>query len=157
MNRYLLNIGAIFLLLSMFIACARGERPFRMVDVCVGSDAGILELKSDLATVARSWNMKMIDDSEITKRHLEVVGYSGKGRRKEDPVVTVELDREDGMGMGVTNTGLSPHQLALGFSSGRDLAEANRFADDVVARLSAKWTIKDAPKDSGVLYSDTCH
>jgi hypothetical protein len=156
-TRYLLGIGALVLAATALCGCARGERPFRLVGLCVESDAGIDELKRELATIARSQNMKLIDDSEVAKRDLDDVGYLGKRRNKDDPVVTVVLDREDGLGLGVTNVGLSPHQFAFGFSAGRDVAEANRFAEEVIARLSARWKVQDAPKGSGVLYSEGCH
>jgi len=52
---------------------------------------------------------------------------------------------------------LSKHQVALGFSTGSDIKQAQDFADIVIKELQRKWPVEVIPSDRGALPMANCN
>jgi hypothetical protein len=66
------------------------------------------------------------------------------------------VDRSDGFGFGGGNFSAAPLQVAFGFTEGRTPAEAQKFAKDVVERLSRFWVIHEVPQNRGAFPLKQC-
>jgi hypothetical protein len=148
--------GAVALGAALLCACAGGERPTKLVQLCVRDDEGIRQLKSELAAIAKDQQLEFSDNGDAVKRDLEAVGYTAQDRKNGGVVVSLTARRKDGMGLSALNVGLFPYQIALGFSTGKDRAESSKFAEDVVARLRQRWSIEDVRAGAGVTPNANC-
>jgi len=61
------------------------------------------------------------------------------------------------VGIGAANLGLSKHQVALGFSTGSDIKQAQDFADIVIKERQRKWPVEVIPSDRGALPMANCN
>jgi len=100
--------------------------------------------------------MSFAENGYEVARDLEQAGYVSPGQKKGDPVINMTVEREDGLGLNALNVGLHTYQVALGFSGGKDQAEARQFEEEVIARLRKNWNVEDVPKGTGVLPDDNC-
>ncbi|HEX5420686.1 MAG TPA: hypothetical protein VFY39_11865 [Gammaproteobacteria bacterium] len=96
------------------------------------------------------------DASKHTESDLKGMDYAGKERTDGSPVVDIDLGRRDGMGVGAGNLGLPGYQVALGFSKGRDEAEARVFASNVIAVLEKHWAVHRVPNGQGAMPMEGC-
>jgi hypothetical protein len=156
MSRALLRVRAIAALAFVLCGCAQGTRPFLIVQVCVQNKDGIAQLIGELMSVAESRKMKFVDNSAVTRRDLANVGYASRERADGSPVINIDVERDDGMGVGALNVGLPGYQVALGFSEGSDKLEARRFADEVIKRLEQHWRVETVPPGSGAMPKPDC-
>lgn len=140
----------------LLCSCAAGERPSRLVQLCVRNDEGVSQFRTELKALASERHMKFAENGDEVRLDLEKAGYISPGQKKGDPVINITVEREDGLGLNALNVGLHTYQVAIGFSGGRDQAEGRQFAEEVIARLRQKWNVEDVPKGTGVLPSDTC-
>jgi hypothetical protein len=99
----------------MLWACTGGkEGPFLIVQLCVQNKGGVAQLINELKAVAESRKMTFADNRAATLRDLENVGYAGRERADGSPVINVDVERDDGLGVGALNVGLPGYQVALG-------------------------------------------
>jgi hypothetical protein len=68
------------------------------------------------------------------------------------------MERRDGSAVLVGNLGLPGYQVALGFSGGSSLPEAQEFAQMVVGKLEEHWRVEVVPNPakSGALPMADC-
>jgi hypothetical protein len=100
--------------------------------------------------------MKFIDGSEQTREDLDSIGAVIHGVKPTGSIVNVGVEREDGMGLTVGNLGLPKDQVAIGFSKGHSLPEAQEFVETVVGRLKARWHVEVLPIHEAVRGMQTC-
>jgi hypothetical protein len=100
--------------------------------------------------------MKFVDHSLETQRNLAVIRGDAWKPDTSNPVIAIDMGLDDGLGLGVGNLGLPNYQVAVGFSGGQDPAEARKFSDMVVARLSQRWHVETVPDGSGALPLKVC-
>jgi hypothetical protein len=97
--------------------------------------------------------MSFIDGNASAERDLKAMGVKTD---PSAPVINLGVERKDGMGLTAGNLGLPNYQVALGFSEGSDSAEAHRFADTVVRKVSEHWHVVVVPAGRGALPLVTC-
>jgi len=148
-----------FVLIVMFvIPCLhQGKRPFLMIQICVVNDQGFTKVPLMLKTVAISQNMRFMDGSEQTQADLGGMQPAIPQTEPGGHVVNIGVERGDGVGVGAANLGLSKHQVALGFSTGSDIKQAQDFADIVIKELQRKWPVEVIPSDRGALPMANCN
>ena len=152
-------ISAIVVLtVAMLTASCRatGEREFRLVQVCVGNDNGIAELKTLLRSVAASERMTFVDGSARTTQDLSAIARRRGHPVSATPVLNIGVERPDSMGLTAGNLGLPQYQIALGFSKGGDPRAAQEFSDRVVAALGQHWRVEAVPAGRGALPISSC-
>lgn len=136
-------------LFSLLSGC--GKRPFLIVQVCLGDQQNVAVFKNMMKSIARSEHMEYSDASVTTQKQLTVI--------KSNPnysVINLDVDGEDGVGLGAINVGLSAYEVAIGFAQGTNPKEAQRFADTVVAALKTKWYVYTVPPGQGALPLAAC-
>ena len=136
--------------------CSQGKRPFLMVQLCLAGDSDLRLLESELRAIADEDHSQFVDSSGSTKRSLESIGHSNAERTLGSPVVSWDINRKDGSGVGIGNLSLPGYQIALGFSAKADPSESKRFADTVVQRLKTHWQVYVVPDDRGALPLSNC-
>lgn len=104
-----------------------------------------------MKAISRSQHMRFVDGSAATENDLLSLKASPHYR-----LINIGADREDGMGWGAGNLGLSAYEVAIGFSVGSNPAEAHRFADMVVGTLKQKWQVYVVPPGRGALPLKNC-
>lgn len=127
-----------------------------MVQLCLANQQGLATMESELQSVAQSEKMVFLDNSRNTKESLNTIGYAGNERKDGSPVISLDVGRKDGMGLGVGNLGLPNYQVAVGFSEGSDAKEARQFANRVVERLKQHWRIVVVPAGTGAKPLASC-
>lgn len=142
----ILLVGALY-----WYALSPGKRPFLMVQVCLRDEQNRGQFISMMKSIAQSEGMNLIDGSASTQRDLTAL--------KANPnyqIINIGVLRGDGMGLGAGNLGLSPYEVALGFSEGSSSSEAHRFADVVIGALKQKWHVELVPTGRGALPMKNC-
>lgn len=152
MSRSAFLVGLLFFL----PACELGKPPLRVAEMCLVDRQEQLLFIDEMRQIAREEKMDFVDGSEDTKRGLDTIGYSDRGRTNDSPTIHIAVQRSDGVGVTAGNMGLSPHQIALGFSEGRNRPEAIQFADRVIKRLERRWRVNVLPAGSGVMPNSGC-
>jgi hypothetical protein len=143
------------LLLSLS-ACAPGKYSFRVAQVCVIGEQGVLQLVHEMKEIANEEKMEFVDASKDTARGLDIIDFADGGRADGSAAIHVVVQRADGMGVTVTNISLPGYQMALGFSEGSNRSDAVRFADKVQNRLAQHWRVEVLPPGSGVMPDPKC-
>ena len=137
-------------LLGMLSGCG-GQRPFLMVQICLGDDQNVVLFENTLMVIAQSQNMTYIDGSKDTQKKLVQMDVSPNFR-----VIDIAVDGKDGVGMGAGNQSLSAHEVAVGFSEGSNPAGAQQFAQLVVERLQQRWPVSTVPQGRGAFPMKGC-
>lgn len=122
----------------------RGERPFLLVQTCLGNDKNVALWISTMQEIARSQNMAFIDGSKATQGDMARLKVRVDGR-----LINISIERRDGMGLMAGNLGLTPYEVAIGFSEGSNPIEAHQFADLVVKTLKQRWDVQVVPSGLG--------
>ena len=146
------SIGSFLLLAS----CGQGERPFRQIQFCLNGQDDINNLKNTVRSIARSESMEFADRSADAEAELGSIKKDMPQIKVAHPTIVLDAHRDDGLGFGGMNFGDAPLQVALGFSKGRNEADARKFAAKVVQILSRKWVIHDVPQDRGAFPLKKC-
>jgi len=142
-----------FLLLA---GCGRGEPSFRQIQFCLNNKADINNLKGVVQAIARSEQMEFTDRGAEAEAELESIKKDMPQTPVTHPTIVLDAHRGDGLGFGGMNLSDAPLQMSLGFSKGRDEAEARQFAAKVVQALSTKWIIHEVPEDRGAFPLKEC-
>ena len=109
-----------------------------------------------MRSIAVAQNLKFVDGSAETQRDLKAIGATMDKLDTPGAVINIGLDRGDRNLMMGGNLGLPTYQIALGFSGDSNPSEAQRFADMVVQRLSARWHVETVPAGTGALPMKSC-
>lgn len=149
-----LRVAVMIALTGALCGCPEGKRPFKIVQLCLGDQKNLTQFANILKSVAQSESMAFIDGSASTARDLKEIGVKID---PSAPIINLGVERKDGMGLIAGNLGLPNYQVALGFSEGSDSAEAHRFADTVVRKVSEQWHVLVVPAGRGALPLTTCN
>ncbi len=150
------NCIVVTIIALLFGGCARVEAPAKLVQICVNDADGMSRFRNKLIDVANARKMKFADDSEVVRRDLDTVGYAGPEQDGNRHVVRFRVESADSMGLSVTNVGLYPYQVAMGFSTGHDKTASVRFAEQVIRELQVQWSVEEASQGTGVLPNPNC-
>jgi hypothetical protein len=124
-------------------ACGKGERPFRMVQFCLGDIGQIATMNSVLREVASANRLPFFDNSKATEADLNSASEIQHNLPVAHPTVNVGTVGPDAMGFSAGNFAEAPSQIVVGFSNGGDSAKARKLSDDVVQALSKRWRIRE--------------
>lgn len=146
MSNMRMALVAILLLLGV-ASCESGERPFRMVQLCLADTHELDELKTIVRSVAASNGLTFHDRSADAEAELEGLAKTSKGLRVAHPTLIISARAPDGrMGFGATNFPEAASQVVVGFSKGDDATTARSLSDAVVETLSKRWRIHEVAK-----------
>ncbi|WP_411833344.1 hypothetical protein [Pseudoxanthomonas mexicana] len=87
--------------------------------------------------------MKFTDRSSETNRGLTTLG-----RKPGYQVMNISAIRDDGVGWGAGNTGLSEFEVSIGFG-GLNSPAAQEFANAVIGLLEQNWRVYHVPQNQG--------
>ena len=135
-------------LLSLVLAvpaCGTGERPFRMVQFCLGDIGQIATMNAVLRDVAAANRLTFYNNSKATEVDLNSTAEIQRNLPIAHPTVNVGTVSPEAMGFSVANFVEAPSQIVVGFSKGGDIAKARKLSNDVVRSLSRRWRIHDVP------------
>lgn len=138
------------LMLCTFEGCT-GKRPFLIVEVCLNDEKGLEQFTDLMRSIAQSEHLKFIDGSAETQHDLTMLKANKNAR-----AINLDIEREDGLGVGAGNLGLPTYQVALGFSEGSNSLESRKFADMVIGELKKKWNVEDVPSGQGAQPMKAC-
>jgi len=109
-----------------------------------------------MRSIAQAENMKFIDGSEQTRAGLESIGEVIHRAKPTGPVLNIGIEGKDGMRVTAGNLGLPTNQVALGFSRGESLPEAQKFTNEIISRLKEQWPIEILPPGENARGMKTC-
>lgn len=141
---------------TCFAGCARARSAFEQVQMCVGDEQGIAELKSVMRAVAQSENLRFIDNSDQQAQDVKDVGADKALKRDVSRAIDLHIEGESGLGVTAGNLGLPAYQVGLGFSEGRDPGKAHRLANRLIYSLSQHWNVQRVPSSQGILPMKGC-
>ena len=127
-----------------------------MVQICLRDAQNLARFMHEMRSIASSENMRFIDSSADTKANLDVIDREQVAHEFDGPVISMAVERGDGMRVGASNLSLPGYQVALGFSEGRNAEEARRFAARVVRRLAVHWRVEPVPDGKGAKPLPNC-
>jgi len=150
---------AAFATLLGVAACGTGERPFRMVQLCLANTGEIATMKAVLREVAESNKLPFEDNSEGTEADLNSIAAVQKDVPIARPTVNVGTVGPTAMGFSAGNFAEASSQIVVGFSKGNDPVAARKLSDAVVQALSRRWRIHEVPnvKTSGAFPLKDCN
>ena len=137
--------AALLSLVLAISACGTGERPFRMVQFCLGDTGQIATMNAVLRNVAAANSLPFYDNSEATEANLNSAAKIQPNLPVPHPTVNVGTVGPEAMGFSAGNFAEAPSQIVVGFSKGGDIAKARKLSDDVVQELSRRWRIRAVP------------
>jgi hypothetical protein len=141
---------------SCVAGCAGAQSAFEQVQMCVGNERGVAELKRVMRSVAQSENLQLIDNSAQQAQNLKEVGADRPLKRDVSRAIDLHIEGESGLGVTAGNLGLPPYQVGLGFTEGRDPAKAHRLANHLISRLSQRWDVQRVPSSEGIFPMKGC-
>lgn len=141
---------------NCFAGCAGAQSAFEQVQMCVGDERGVAELKSVMRAVAQSENLRFIDNSDEQAKDVKDVGADKALERNVSRAIDLHIEGESGLGVTAGNLGLQQYQVGLGFTEGRDPAKAHRLANRLITSLSQHWNVQHVPSSQGILSMRGC-
>jgi hypothetical protein len=140
------KLAFLILVSACFISgCAPGERPFRIVQVCLGSDGGVAALREELRAIAAVEGMEFGDRSQEMAQELDSLGQGELAQ----PPLNAAIWRQGGPSASAVNPGMPSGQAALGFAKRGDPDAARAFSDRVVSRIRSRWRTEEVPDGEG--------
>ncbi|WP_230781759.1 hypothetical protein [Sphingomonas sp. Leaf37] len=136
--------------------CSQGQRPFKIVQLCLQDDSGVSSFLSMLRSIADQEQMTFIDNSSRTQAELDQAKKVADQLSTNGRAINVGIEGSGGIGMTAGNLGLTRYQVALGFSTGDNSENAQAFAKKVVARLRGKWLVQEVPSSQGAHPMKNC-
>jgi hypothetical protein len=124
-----------------------------MVQLCLAGPEEVPAFTSFMDGIAQSYQMEFTDRSGQAEAELRSIDNPNVS--VPHPLVNIGADRAGEFTFGAGNLGLPTEQIAIGFN-GKNIDAAKRFADDVVAKLSARWHVHEVPQGRGALPLDKC-
>jgi hypothetical protein len=146
MRRKLLLAIAI---LTQFNGCTNTQEESIAVDICLGNQRGVERFLNIMRRIATDEHMTFIDRSTRTRRDLDIIGQGELGSSRGGPTINVGVEGKGGLGLTAGNIGLSPYQVAVGFTNGPNSAAGLRFSDVVIRTLEKEWNVRRIPNNEG--------
>ena len=140
----------------IFQGCSKTQEPFLMVQMCLVDQAGVLQFKSVMHSIAKLEDLKYIDNSAQQGANLKIMGADKLLKQDAALAIDVHLEGDRALGVSAGNLGLPPYQVALGFTEGSDAAKAHRLSDQLVKALSQLWQIETVPQGKGAFPMSSC-
>jgi hypothetical protein len=140
--------------LWMLSGCAKSERSFLIVQVCLTDEHEMSDFVELMEVVANSERMKFVDRSTETQGELKTINNANV--KQASPAINLGILGADGVGLTAGNLGLPPNELAVGFTGVSRLPQARQFADMVVSRLKEVWHIEIVPEGRAATAMRNC-
>ena len=137
-------------------ACEGGERPFMTARVCLGNRDDVAEFTDLFHNIARSRNMEFYDRSEQSLKERKALSSSNSNLRADDFALNISIRDKNGMGVSASDLVGPNYPVAIGFSKGKNQANASQFANGVVDELKEHWIIEVYSDGGAVRPSSTC-
>jgi hypothetical protein len=150
------SLGVIASLALILQGCSKMQESFLTVQTCLVDQAGVIQFKSMMRSVAKVEDLKYIDNSAHQGASLKTMEADKLLKRDAALAIDVHIEGPGGMGVTAGNLGLPPYQVALGFTEGSDAAKAHRLSDRLVQALSQRWRVETVPQGKGALPMKTC-
>jgi len=139
-----------FLTLATF-ACKVGVRS-KMVQLCINGEEDMENIGYMIKETASLSGMKFYENGPYNDEAAR-----SQGRHPGYKLLGYSASRSDGLGISVTNSGLSAHEAMVGFSRGSDPEEFQDMFDGFVRSLNLRWQVRDVPEEHGALKSPQCN
>ena len=136
----------VLFLTGLLTGCVGGQRPFLEVQLCLADAADTARFIEVMQSVSESHHMQYHDRSAITQKELVTLQQA-----PQYSVFNISAHDTAGVGWGGGNLGLSAYEMSIGFSEGTNPAAGHAFAEEVIRRLSSKWTVYEVPSNRGAL------
>lgn len=150
-----LVLASMVILLSLN-ACSGGKPPIETARVCLPKPSDVPEFVKLLRETGKAHGMTFFDRTAETRVELNALENANGATRADGFVLNIGVLRPDGMGVTVSELPGPGWQVALGFSSANDLAEAERFTQAVTHILGRHWRVELIPGAAGVQPFDHC-
>lgn len=137
-------ILSLFTLLTAILGCAKSERSFLIVQVCLKDQQDVSELRNLILSIANAEQMEFIDRSDDTRRELQSINNPNLDDVSQ--VINFGIIGEDGIGLTAGNTGMPPNEIAIGFTGVSDPPRAHQLANSVVNKLKERWLVETLPE-----------
>ena len=147
--------GLIVCAVTLLAGCSEGRAPFRMVQFCLAGADEIPAFTSFMNEIAQEYRMEFGDRSRQTQAELHSLASDNENVPVNERAVNIFADHGGEFNFGAGNLGMPVEQIVIGFNGTND-QEAKKFADAVVARLSARWQIHEVPQGQGAKPLDHC-
>lgn len=138
-----------FLILATF-ACKVGVRS-KMVQLCINGEEDMETIGQMIKETALLSGMEFHENGQYNNKAARA-----QGRHPGYKLLGYSASRSDGLGISVTNSGLSSHEAMVGFSRGSDPEEFQDMFDGFVRSLNLSWQVRDVPEEHGALKSPQC-
>jgi hypothetical protein len=136
--------------------CGQAQESFRSVQICVGNQQGVADLKNVMTTVAQSEGLQFIDNSAEQALELKDIGADKALKRDAASAIDFHIEGANGLGVTAGNLGLPPYQVGLGFTEGDDPSKAHRLADQLLRAMSRRWDVQSIGPGKGILPMKSC-
>lgn len=131
-------------------ACKVGVRS-KMVQLCINGEEDMESIGRMIKETARVNGMEFHEDGSEDDKNARGLGIHPGYR-----LFSYSANKLDGLGVSVTNAGLSAHEAMVGFSRGSDPEEFQGLFDSFVGSLQARWDVRDVPEAHGALKTPQC-
>lgn len=131
-------------------ACKVGVRS-KMVQFCINGEEDMESIGRMIKETARVNGMEFHEDGSEDDENARGLGIHPGYR-----LFSYSANKSDGMGVSVTNAGLSANEAMVGFSRGSDPEEFQGLFDSFVGSLQARWDVRDVPEERGALRTPQC-
>jgi hypothetical protein len=148
--------ASVFLLAISISGCAQGEPPIAIARVCLPQLSDVSQFKLLVRQWAKSSRLEYFDRSEDTKKELQAIGNPSPNHRSDGFILNIGSVGSDGLGVTASELGGQGYQVALGFSSGRNKSDTQRFIDAAISDLKRRWIVNLLNGKSGVEPMASC-
>lgn len=126
-------------------------------DFCLNESTELDLVRETITSLALSLEMAVHDRSLDASSELRRIAEAARGSPEWyfNPLLMLTVESESGSRLVATNAGLA-NQVAVTISGGSDETEAQEFASLALARLGARWKVREHPRGSGIQQDDNC-
>lgn len=131
------------------ISGCESRRPIGMIEVCLSRPGDIERFEEKIRSIGNKNRLKFFDRSLETEQEAEAINQVDPSRTYNKPVINMSLRRWDGLGLSASNINSSDTEAVIGFTSGWDSAEGDRFSEATIEEIGAQWHVARVPQDRG--------
>lgn len=137
-------------------SCSGAPAPIRIGQFCTAAESDLSRLRAVLKQVASARHLIYEEGSSDLKNGRSWLGTPFISPLGTGETFSIQLYRGDGLGVGVSNTGMSDHEVGFAINAGSDKDEALYFSIYVSEQLGSYWKPADAPPGKGAKPSGQC-
>lgn len=142
------GVAAVLMVLILAGACS-SQGPMFQAQVCLGDAENVAAFSELLESLANDNGLRFIDSSDRAYGSLKSLGQI-PGVDFPIPVTHLGISGFNGGWLTASNIGLTPYEVGIGITPGRDKLKAERLASHLLNELEARWTVELVPLDRGM-------